>query len=170
MHGSAATLPVTTPARGRQTGSLTQSLAHSCRELLTWTAADRVTVRADLPTKGLHVDRPAAEARQEGVASLLADASMDQRGLETIQWLDLYRTTLVQCDFREPPFPPPALIETYGVQAQMLGPLVVGGALLGWVSVHQCHERDWSGADVEALRSVMATITERVQPTWDEAS
>jgi maleate isomerase len=164
MHGSVATLPVTTLAGGGQSGSLTGSLAHSCRELLARTAADRVTVRADLPTKGLHVDRAAAEARQEGVASLLADASIDQRRLETIQWLDLHRTTLVQCDFRTPPFPPPALLEIYGVQAQMLGPLVVGGALLGWVSVHQCHERDWSGADMGALRSVVATITDQVQP------
>jgi maleate isomerase len=150
---------VTGPAGGLQTGALIESLGHACRELLAWTGADRVTVRADLPERGLRVDLVAAEARQEGVATLVGDASIDQRRLETIQWLDLHRTVLVQSDFREPPFPPPALLGTYGVRAQMLGPLLDDGTLLGWVSVHQCHERDWGGADMEALQSVVAVIT-----------
>ena len=150
---------MTGPVGGLQTGGLIESLDHACRELLAWTGADRVTVRVDLPERGLRVDLVATEARQEGMVSLVGDASIDQRRLETIQWLDLHRTLLVQSDFREPPFPPPALLETYGVRAQMLGPLLGDGALLGWVSVHQCHERDWGDADVEALRSVVASVT-----------
>jgi hypothetical protein len=49
------------------------------------------------------------------------------------------RRVLVQPHFSEAPFPPPALVEVYGVNAQILAPILDGEALVGWVSVHSTH-------------------------------
>lgn len=127
------------------------SLAGLCDQLLVATGADRVTVRVDLPELGLDVDTVATEACRPGVASLAADSSIDQRTLETIRWLDRYRTMLVQDHFGDSPVPPPALIAVYGVRAQMLAPLESDGALIGWVSVHQSHPRAWGIEETHAL-------------------
>jgi maleate isomerase len=139
-------------------------LAVLCDDLLAATGADRVTVRADLPELELHVDRVAAEACGAGVSSLAAEGSIDQRALDTVRWLDRHRMVLVQPDFAEPPFPPTALIDAYGVQAQMLAPLVAGGALVGWVSVHHCQVRRWSMEDVRTVRAYAAVALELLRP------
>jgi maleate isomerase len=135
-------------------------LSDVCRGLLTTTNAHRVTVRIDRPDLGLHVDRVAAEALREGTLSLADDSSIDQRQLDTVQWLERNRTTLVQSDFRAAPFPPTALIEGYGVRAQMLDPIVLHQNMIGWVSVHQRTERMWHDLDVQALRSATIVISE----------
>jgi len=132
---------------GARVGVLTY-LAERCRELLARTGADRVTVRVDFPPLGLAVDTVAAEACGPGVNSLAGDSSIDQRSLETVRWLNDHREALVQDDFSRPPFPPPALLGTYGVRAQVLAPVQHGGALAGWVSVHSRRPRPWAEPEV----------------------
>jgi maleate isomerase len=52
------------------------------------------------------------------------------------------------------------LIEVYGVNAQMLGPVSRGSEMAGWVSVHSAVERTWSAADQEALSLASAQVSE----------
>jgi maleate isomerase len=151
---------VSAPAAPGSEAPFLPPLAILCDDLLTAVGADRVTVRVDLPELGLHVDRVAAEACGSGMASLAADGSIDQRGLDTVRWLDRHRMVLVQPDFAEPPFPPTALIDAYGVQAQMLAPLVADGVLVGWVSVHHGEVRRWSMEDVRTVRAYAAMALE----------
>ena len=49
------------------------------------------------------------------------------------------------------PEPPRALIDVYGVRAQMLGPVEDSGTLAGWLSAHSTTERDWTADDLRAL-------------------
>jgi maleate isomerase len=119
--------------------------------LLEVTGADRTTLRIDIPAHGLQVDLTAAERLRSGVRSIRRDSSLDQRGLHTVRWLDEHRRTLVQPHFRSDPAPPQALVDVYGVAAQMLGPIVRDGRLIGWISVHSLTERPWSAADQQAM-------------------
>lgn len=130
-------------------------------DLLSVTAASRTTLRLDLPSRGLHVDRVAAEAVAAGVRSIGDDSSIDQRALPTVRFLEEERRPLVQDDCSNAePAPPQELIEFYGVRAQMLGPLVRDGLVIGWISVHDtAGPREWSEKDVDALRDAI----ERVQ-------
>ena len=120
-------------------------------ELLAATGADRTTLRVDLPEHGLGVDRTAAEGLGPRVRSIRRDASLDQRGLNTVRWLAEHGRVLVQPHFRADPRPPEALIDVYGVRAQVLAPLRGAGGLLGWLSVHSLTERAWSEADLAAV-------------------
>ncbi|MDT7566450.1 MAG: maleate isomerase [Pseudonocardiales bacterium] len=120
-------------------------------ELLAATGADRTTLRVDLPEHGLGVDRTAAEGLGPRVRSIRRDASLDQRGLNTVRWLAEHGRVLVQPHFRADPRPPDALIDVYGVRAQVLAPLRGAGGLLGWLSVHSLTERAWSEADLAAV-------------------
>jgi maleate isomerase len=117
------------------------------------TGALRSTLRIDVPALAFHVDLPAAEALAPGARSLLADGSIDQRAAPTVRWLERERRLLVQPDFdAADPRPPPALIAAYGVQAQMLGPILSDGRLAGWISVHSERRRErWTGAEIAAL-------------------
>ena len=142
-----------------------RSLTGQCADLVTTIGADRVTVRLDLPGLGLQVDRVAAEACAVGVAPLSGDGSIDQRRLATVAWLVRHRTMLIQHAFVQEPFPPRALIDAYGVRAQVLAPLMSGGALVGWVSVHQCRTRVWGPADVAAVTASVSVVAELVGAT-----
>ncbi|ODU04444.1 MAG: hypothetical protein ABS81_10375 [Pseudonocardia sp. SCN 72-86] len=132
-------------------GALRVELQHLADDLLARTGADRTTLRIDLPAHDLHVDLAAAEAARPGVRSIRHDPGLDQRTLETVHWLEEHRRPLVQPHFGEPPAAPQALRDHYGVQAQMLGPVVVDDRLVGWFSAHSLTEREWSAADVEHL-------------------
>ncbi|MER6983920.1 GAF domain-containing protein, partial [Streptomyces carpinensis] len=145
------------------TGSLRARFQEVLTDLLAATGADRTTFRVDLPEHGLHVDLTAGEAHRQGVRSIRRDASLDQRRLNTVEWLERNRTPLVQPHFEAIPHPPQALIDVYGVRAQMLGPVERDGALAGWLSVHSMDERDWSAADTAAL----ATATDRIHGVLD---
>jgi len=139
---------------------LLAALSRLCGDLLAETGADRVTVRLDRPDFGLRVDRVAAEALAPGVPALARDASIDQRRLETIRWLDTHRIVLVQNDFGAAPFPPAALIEAYGVRAQILVPLGTCAPLPGWVSVHSCRERVWHPDDVRNAQTRSVAVAQ----------
>ncbi len=126
--------------------------------LLKATSATRTTLRLDDPALGFQVDDVVGEAKfGDDVKSLRGQTAMNQRELNTVQWMELNRKPLIQSDLaRSEVAAPPALIAIYGVQAQMLGPVIRRGAMQGWVSVHFCDgPRDWSDADKSALdRSV----------------
>jgi maleate isomerase len=110
------------------------------------------------------VDFTAAEALRSDVRSIRRDPSLDQRRLNTVNWLEQQRRPLIQPHFHTDPAPPRALIEVYGVNAQMLGPIVRGRDMPGWLSVHSLRERDWSTADQSAL----ADATSRVHAVLDQ--
>jgi maleate isomerase len=143
-------------------GSLRAALQSVTQELLERTGADRTTLRVDVPEHDLVVDLTAAESLRPAVRSIRRDAGLDQRRLNTVQWVEAHRTNLVQPHFRGDPAPPQALIEVYGVKAQMLGPVQgrQGGnpALVGWLSAHSLTEREWSRDDIAALDAARAAV------------
>jgi len=116
-------------------------------------SAARATLRIDWPAHGFDSDDVAGEALAPDVKSLRGQTSIPQRAAGTIRWLDRERRVLVQTDLRgADPAPPPALLAVYGATAQMLGPLVRGGQLVGWVSVHHTGgPRAWQPHEVAAL-------------------
>jgi dipeptidyl aminopeptidase/acylaminoacyl peptidase len=135
------------------------------RQLLDEVAASRVTVRLDWPAMGFHVNDVAGEALQIGERSLRGQTSIDQRVAGTVRWLERERRTLVQHDLAgaEPPAPQ-ALIELYGTRAQMLAPLVHGGALTGWVSVHENRSpRRWTEAEIRAIEAAAAWFVTEIE-------
>src|SRR5215831_119526 len=150
----------------RSTAELTARLDAILASLRDATSAARVTFRVDLPERGLHCNDVAAEALAPGVKSLRGQTAIDQRAAGSIRWLDDSQRPLVQNDLRGrvEPAPPPELMSIFGVTAQMLGPVVRGGALTGWISVHvEGGPRQWTEADVRALASAI----DRVQHELD---
>jgi hypothetical protein len=79
-----------------------------CEELLEATGADRTTLRVDVPQHDLHVDLTAAEAHRPGVRSIRREGSLDQRRLDTVEWLEAKGRNLVQPRFGPPSMPPQA--------------------------------------------------------------
>jgi maleate isomerase len=144
-------------------GTLRMRFQDALENLLSGTSADRTTLRIDLPGQDLHVDLTAGEAVARGVRPIRRDGSLDQRRLNTVLWLERHRRPLVQPHFRADPAPPDALVEVYGVNAQMLAPIERRGGLAGWLSVHSLREREWSEADQNAL----AEATWRVHDALD---
>ncbi|MGW8887352.1 maleate cis-trans isomerase family protein [Streptomyces sp. NPDC055749] len=141
-----------------RSGALRARFRTILRTLLDATGADRTTLRLDLPEHGLGVDLTAAEALREGVRSIRRDASLDQRRLNTVEWLERQRIPLVQPHFEAIPHPPKALVDVYGVHAQMLSPLGGATEMAGWISVHSMEERDWTDRDTTALRAATSQI------------
>jgi maleate isomerase len=133
-------------------------LAARLEQLLAATGASRVTVRLDLPQLGFGVDDVAAEARQDGVASLKGQTAINQRAAATVQWLERERRLLVQNDLAgADPAPPQQLVEIYCARAQVLAPLEREGNLVGWISVHENRgPRHWSNEDQRALETAAA--------------
>lgn len=141
-----------------RSGSLRARIEDTLSGLLAGTGADRTTFRADLPGHGLHVDITAGEALRPGVRPIRRDASLDQRRLNTVEWLEDKRVPLIQPHFAADPRPPRALVDVYGVRAQMLAPVETGGAMTGWISVHSLRERAWSDTDTAALDAAVTRI------------
>jgi maleate isomerase len=130
-------------------------------DLRTKVDASRTTLRVDIDQWGIDVDTPIAEATASGVSSIRG-AALVQRSLATVQLLARDRQMLVQndCDLADPR-PPQALLDVYGVRAQMLAPLVRDNLLVGWISVHYTPSpRIWSPGDVLALETSAAEIDE----------
>jgi maleate isomerase len=129
-------------------------------EVLAAVDASRTTLRIDLPELGFQVNDPAGEARASDVRSLLGQTALDQRSLDTVRWLDAHHDYLIQerCDGADPA-PPEALIRIYGVQAQMLGPIIRDGRLAGWISVHENRSpRQWTYGEVRRLTEAVAKV------------
>ncbi|PAU74056.1 hypothetical protein CK498_24455 [Halomonas salipaludis] len=87
---------------------------------------------------------------------------MDQRKLETVEWLERHREILVQTSCLDvTPAPPIALIEIYGVKAQMLGPLIRDDELVGWISVHENkNTREWMPNEISYLNKAVQEVHE----------
>ncbi len=135
-------------------GAVRSEMQGLCDTLLRQTGADRTTLRVDLPEHGLEVTLTAAESLRPGVRPIRREGSLDQRRLNTVEWLETHRRNLVQPHFRCAPQPPQALTDVYGVAAQMLGPIEHGGAMTGWLSAHSLTERAWTAADQAAMDAV----------------
>ncbi|MFD0077482.1 GAF domain-containing protein [Streptomyces sp. NPDC127166] len=141
-----------------RSGSLRAGFQRVLGELRTAVGADRTTLRLDLPGHGLHVDLTAGEALGPGVRSIRRDAGLDQRRLNTVEWLERHRTPLVQPHFRDDPKPPQALIDVYGVRAQLLAPVVRDTDMTGWISAHSLAEREWSTTGRAAMAAAIADV------------
>lgn len=101
-----------------------------------------------------------AEACAEGVQSMTAGPPIDTRQAGTIRHLERQQKILVQNDCRtDEPRPPEGLINYHHVYAQMLGPVVVLGSVLGNFSVHQQGKsRQWSQGDMDALAEACSEV------------
>lgn len=139
-------------------GSTRAALKEICAALRTATGSDRTTIRLDLPSQRLGVDLAAAEDTGPGVAAIQHDPGLDQRALNTVRWLAEHRKPLVQPHFRSDPHPPQALVDTYGVRAQVLTPVEVANEMIGWLSVHSLTERDWTPADIQAIETASTQV------------
>ncbi|MFI0922713.1 hypothetical protein ACH4TP_02075 [Streptomyces sp. NPDC021012] len=146
-----------------RSGGLRAGFQRALGDLREAIGADRTTLRLDLPAYGLHVDLTAGEALGPGVRSIRRDAGLDQRRLNTVEWLERHRVPLVQPHFRDDPKPPQALIDVYGVRAQLLFPVVRGADMTGWISAHSLTGREWGAAD----QAVMAAAVDRVHHLLD---
>ncbi|MQY31951.1 aspartate racemase/maleate isomerase family protein [Nocardia aurantia] len=141
-------------------GTLRARMQTVAEELLAETKADRTTLRLDLPAAGCSVATCAAESCGPAVRSIRRDATLPQRELATVRWLEENRTPLIQGDFTAEPRPPQALLEVYGVRAQMLGPVVRDGVMVAWLSVHSLVEREWTAGDRHAVTVAARQIEE----------
>jgi len=122
--------------------------------LLAATGASRTTIRLDIASMNIDADDVYAEACAPGVAPLKLDSSLNQRSLGTVQWLERNRALLIQEDCVNADIPPPqALMNVYGVKAQVLSPLVWNDAVVGWISVHYIPgTRQWEEKDLQHVR------------------
>jgi len=134
--------------------------------LLESTAASRTTVRLDMPSKNLHLDTVAAEALASGVRSLEEDTSINNLSkVPTYEFVERERRILVQNDcLTADPAPPAALIDLYGVKAQMLGPIMLDDRVIGIISVHYTlGPRKWTEKDVAALQNAVERVRRTVE-------
>jgi maleate isomerase len=137
------------------------------------TGAHRTTIRMDIPRMNIDADDVYAESVAPGVPPLKLDSSLNQRSLGTVQWLERHRDVLVQDDCVNADIPPPqALMNVYGVKAQMLAPLVWRKQVVGWLSVHHIGSaRHWASGEIEALRKTALAAREVLEGAgWVDAS
>ncbi len=130
------------------------------------TGGSRTTLRIDIPEHNCEVDTVCAESVAPGIAELKLNSSLNQRSLATVQWLEANRKPLIQDDCANAAVKPPkALMNAYGVKAQMLIPLESqAGDVIGWISVHYVPgTRQWSDADIAALKSAAQQVREILQ-------
>lgn len=140
-------------------GQLRSALQPITAELLDETDADRTTFRIDSASHKLDVGLVAAESIRNGtVRSLRYDSSLDQRAMNTVQWMEAERRNLIQPRFEVEPMPARGLIDTYGVQAQMLGPVIRSGEMVGWLSAHSKVAREWTQDQIDALDHAVVRV------------
>lgn len=151
------------------TAELIKSLQAIVEALFESTSADRTTIRVDVPNDP---DFPVlAEARIEGMASITGGMSLkgykpvDFHATPTTRHLRDRREMIIQGNVTSDPPEMPLLVDFYGIRAQMLHPLEHDGDFVGLVSVHSIEPREWSSADITALKSAVR----RVQSVLDGA-
>lgn len=149
---------------GQTTEALRAAFDAILKELLETIGASRTTLRLDDAAHGFHINDVAAEALAAGEKSLRGQTSINQRAAETAQWIEKNRRLLVQGDLSQgEPRAPKALVELYGVTAQMLAPVERDGRLDGWISVHEARgTREWTEQDQAALRTAVAKVLREV--------
>lgn len=132
-------------------GPATDALEAIVDELRVQLGASRVTLRLAVPDEIYPV---VAEACATGIRSIKGDGAVgDLRDVATYQYVEREHKILIQDDLiTARPVPPPALVYEYGVRAQMLAPVLVGGRLVGIVSIHYVPGiRPWTAEDVALL-------------------
>jgi aerobic-type carbon monoxide dehydrogenase small subunit (CoxS/CutS family) len=140
-------------------GGALQAIAERLRDAC---AADRVTIRADRPPEFFPI---VAEARGEGVPSLVGAPSVDLARAATFVAVHDRREVVIQHDcLTDPPQTPPEVIAVYGVRAQMLAPAEAAGRVVATISVHQLSPRRWTHADRDALTAAAARAAFELEP------
>ena len=126
-------------------------------ELRLATRATRVTLRLESSDAPFPV---VAESLAAETPSLQADSRVDPTATATFKHVEQSRELLIQTDCSTAePYPGSALIDLYGVRAQMLAPVERDGRLCGVISVHDTKApHDWSAGDISALGSTAARI------------
>jgi len=128
-------------------------------------------LRIDNFDHNCHVDRVAAESLAPGIPSLRPITSLNQRALKTCIHINETGKALIQPDTINAPIQPPkALMNAYGVKAQMLLPLMSGDEAGAWISVHYVPStREWSEKDVEELHAAGRQVCDILhQNGWAE--
>jgi maleate isomerase len=127
--------------------------------LLRETAASRTTIRLAAEKAG---DFPVAvEALGPNVPSLKGQPVVrrpaDNPG--PLEYLETEKRILVQDDVTTSPPAFPEIVHVYGVNAQMLAPVLRAAEFVGLVSVHSITARKWTPADVAALERAAAAVS-----------
>jgi GAF domain-containing protein len=131
------------------------------RGLLDDTGASRVTLRQDLP--GEYAFPVTHEALAPGVGSLMAERSVDLSSQPVA--LEAFQGRQVVQDDCAAAYDDPAfhrMRETYGgLAAQIVTPVMPGGAVKGIVSLHQLGTpRQWTEAEIESCRITAGRLAE----------
>ncbi len=117
----------------------------------------RVTVRlADENGDG----RLVAEVVAAGEVRLADEPPMDTSGQMTYPHVMSTGEVLVQNDCRTDPIrPPAALMDVYGVRAQMVAPIKLAGLVGGALSVHQAgRPRTWTDAEIALVKNAEQVV------------
>jgi maleate isomerase len=124
------------------------------------TRAHRATLRLDVPGMNFPC---VAESCALGIRPISGDNSVDQAGAATAQWIARTHRVLVQPDLSAAdPAPPQALLDAYGVRAQMLAPVIVRGERVGWISLHSVLPREWTPEEVLAIQMAAVEFGGRI--------
>lgn len=141
--------------------ALGREVAAKVRRLREALGTMRVTLRLDVEGMNFPV---IGEAVIEGAPSIADDNTVDQRSAATAQWVIKNRKVLVQPNFRSNDTrPPAALIGAYGVEAQMLAPILNGDRVVGWISAHSSTERNWGPSETRLITNLAWEFSARLK-------
>src|SRR5262245_15288028 len=165
--GGAKRTPGPSPRRASKrkpirSGKLRATFDAILADLLDKIDASRTTLRLNDAALGFSVADVAGEARLPTEKSLRGQTSINQRAAATAHWIEQHRRLLVQNDFSVRALrPPAALLQLYGVKAQMLAPVIREGRLDGGCSAHETRRvRKWSKSDQAAIVAAVDHILE----------
>lgn len=134
-----------------QDGAFRSRLQALCDSLLRDTAADRTTLHLDIPERNLRGVLPVGESVGPGVRPIRSDETNAPPGVNVAEWLEWSRRNLV-----------------HGIQSQILEPVELDGALIGWLSAQSVSERAWTkssqGAMVAARQIAEETVSSLTKP------
>lgn len=127
-------------------------------ELLLETDASRAMLQVAQPDGTFPI---VAEAVRHGMQQIRNQApSPELTGRSAFASLDKTQDIFVLNDVAQAnPGLPPILLNSYGVKAQMLAPLVLGGRLAGVLTVHHAlGPRQWAAGDLGAVRKAKSNV------------
>lgn len=100
-----------------------------------------------------------AQALADGVAPLVGLDPADPETMGTLRWVLAHKRPLVQDDCRTAdPRPPDHLLDAYGIQSQILVPVLDDGRAIGCISIHSRERRDWTEDDVRIGEAAAAEV------------
>ena len=144
-----------------------KALQAIAEDLFQKTRAGRTTIRVDTTNDP---DYPVlGEARAPGVSSLTGGMSLkgykgyDIHKAPALVYLRDERKMIVQRDARVDPPVVRDLPEIAGVTGQMLTPVEREGRFVGIVSVHSVEPREWTEADVAAIKDATTRVERELE-------